>query len=259
MTTVQEILKKQFDENCNQIHKFENEHQETLKTMVRNIIEPLHNYFKEVKIEVNLERINLKFPTDNWNGVELSRTRNFVNNSFNNVLLSINSISNANENELKKIICTAIIAEFCLNKTEEWDKLVSILDYNVELYNKDIKSLRDNNYEISNELDKIKRDESNNNFINIFNKGTMKLTRDIKFHWGNGRYDTILSCEFFWEENKGGKTYNLSYLDSVRTNPHYNEQGERLDGIYAFVKKNHYKRVKKHDIETLVRQNIHLI
>ncbi len=133
------------------------------------------------------------------------------------------------------------------------------MDESNEIYKANIGPLYKQIYQIEDQLRKIKHEEQNTEFQNVFNKNTFKLNNTIYFSYGPGRYDRVGSNEWFWEENNGGKTYTVSYNDKVRTNPHYDSEGNFLEGIFEIRKRSIDKRIKKADIESFVKYNMNLI
>jgi hypothetical protein len=261
MNIIKETLEKTFEELNKQIH-----HQETLRCthLVDKANQTVYNIddlFKEYLISVSETNIRFKYTTDTWYDFSIERKTNYTKDGYeySKATLSTSSVSNADESGLKKLLCLGVLAKHCLNKTNEWNELVSLMDESNEIYKTNISPLYTQIYQIEEQLRKIRNEEQSNEFQNIFNKGTFKLNKKIDFHYGSGKWDRVYSNEWFWEANESGKTYTLSYNDKVRTNPHYDSEGNSLEGIFEVRKRSIDKRIKKVDIESFVRYNMNLI
>ena len=114
-------------------------------------------------------------------------------------------------------------------------------------------------YQVENEIKKINNKEANDAFQTIFDSGTFKLKKNITYGYSQSRWDIVSSDHWFWEANGTGKTYTLSYISSRRTNPHYDEDGCMIEGIFELVKININKRIKKSDITSFVYNNMNSI
>jgi len=143
------------------------------------------------------------------------------------------------------MICVGSGAQHCLMETNKWDELVSLMDESNEMYKANIGPLYKQVYQIEAELRKIKEAEQNKEYNDIFSKGTFKLSKQIDFHYGNGRWDRVHSDEWFWEANGSGKTYTVSYNDNC--------------SIFDIKKRVIDKRIKKADIESFVKYNMSLV
>jgi len=150
------------------------------------------------------------------------------------------------------------IAEHFLHKDEVYKRTVSLMDEYVSYEREQLKSLHFQIREIEKQIQDIEREEQNKAFINIFSKGTFKLTKPEYYYYGNGKWDRVKSDEFFWTANESGKTYIIEYIEERRTNPYYDENGNTLEPIFERVKRTIDKRIKKADIESFVRSNMHL-
>jgi hypothetical protein len=133
------------------------------------------------------------------------------------------------------------------------------MDESNEIYKANIGPLYKQIYQIEAELSKINREEQNKQFNDVFNKNTFVLSKLVYFYYGNGKWDRVGSDEWFWEENKGGKTYNVSYIDVRRTNPWHDAEDKDLEGVYERTKCIIDKRIKKADIEAFVRSCTNLV
>jgi hypothetical protein len=146
-----------------------------------------------------------------------------------------------------------------LYETDQWKDLVNVMNSRDHLYKTEIKELSSQTYNIRTEINRIEREEQNKEFNDLFNKNTLKLNKQVSFYYGAGKWERIYSDEFFWEENKGGKTYTVHFMDERRTNPHYDENGNSIKPIMERVKCVIDKRVKRADVEGLVRSNMKLV
>jgi hypothetical protein len=261
MNIIKETLEKTFEELNEQIHEHEASRRTHLVNKVNNVITSIDDLFKEFTIQVTDTDINFKLTEDSWYDFRVERRQNYKADGceYGKAYISASSSSNDNDKALKRYICLGQLARHCLYNTNEWNELVSLMDESYEIYKTNIGPLYKQIYQIEDQLRKIKHEEQSIEFQNVFNKNTFKLNNIIYFNYGPSRYDRVDSNEWFWEENNGGKTYTVSYNDKVRTNPHYDSEGNSLEGIFGVRKRSIDKRIKKADIESFVKYNMNLI
>ena len=255
---IKETLEKTFNELQNQQREQEALRTSELAVKANNIASEIDEMFKEFTVNVSDTEITFKYVNDGWNDFRVSRNINYKadGQTYGEASINSGSSSSTDEKALKRYICLGRLAHHCFYKTESWKNLVQLMDRSNEIYLEKIGPISKQLYKISDELRKIEREEQNQTFQTIFNKNTFKLNKECSFYYGSGKWDRVYSDEFFWEENKGGKTYTVSYMDSRRTNPHYDENGNSVEPIYERVKRDISKRVKKADIESFVHHNI---
>jgi len=261
MSIIKESLEKTFNELTKQIHEHEAIRRTYLVNKATDIISNIDELLKEFTITVSDSNIEFKFTIDSWYDFRIERSYNYKIDKpeYSKATLSTSSVSNADENGLKKLICLGILSRHCLNNTNEWNELVSLMDESNEMYKTNIGPLYKQIYQIESELRKIENEKKANAFENAFKLGTFKLNKEVNYYYGSGKWDRIYSNEFFWEANESGKTYTISYSDKVRTNPHYDSEGNGLEGIFEIRKRTIDKRIKKADIESFIKHNMNLI
>lgn len=261
MNIIKETLEKTFNELNEQIQHHEALRRTHLTDKATQITTNIHDLFKEYTVQVTDTEISFKLTEDSWYDFRIERRQNYKvdGHKYGEATISTSSVSNADGKGLKKLVCLGILAKHSLYETNEWNELVSLMDESNEMYIANIGPLYKQIYQIEGELRKIKQEEQTIAFQNVFSKNTFKLNNTIYFNYGPGRYDRVGSNEWFWEENNGGKTYTVSYNDKVRTNPHYDSEGNSLEGIFEIRKRSINKRIKKVDIESFVRYNMGLI
>jgi len=242
MNIIKETLEKTFEELNEQIHEHEASRRTHLVNKVNNVITSIDDLFKEFTIQVTDTDINFKLTEDSWYDFRVERRQNYKADGceYGKAYISASSSSNDNDKALKRYICLGQLARHCLYNTNEWNELVSLMDESYEIYKTNIGPLYKQIYQIEGELRKIKAEEQNKEFNIAFSKDTFKLNKLVAFYYGNGKWDRVHSDEFFWEENSGGKTYTVSYID--------NETKRVIN-----------KRIKKVDIESFVRSCMNLI
>jgi len=261
MNIIKETLEKTFEELREQISEYEASRRTHLVNKANHIITNIGDLFKEYTIQVSDANIDFKLTEDSWYDFRIERRTNYQKDgiAYGKAIISASSSSADNDKALKRYICIGKLARHCINNTNEWNELVSLMDESNEIYKANIGPLYKQIYQIEDQLRKIKHEEQSTEFQNTFNKNTFKLNNIIYFSYGPGRYDRVGSNEWFWEENNGGKTYTVSYNDKVRTNPHYDSEGNSLEGIFEVRKRSIDKRIKKADIESFVKYNMNLI
>ena len=258
---IKETLEKTFNELNEQIQHHEALRRTHLTNKANHIVTNIDDLFKEFYIQVSDTNIEFKFTEDSWYDFRIERRQNYKVDGYEYGKASIGSSSSSGNDDksLKRYVCLGQLARHCLYNTNEWTELVSLMDESNELYKANMGPLYKQIYQIEAELRKINKEEQNKQFNDVFNKNTFVLSKPVYFYYGSGKWDRVNSDEWFWEENKGGKTYNVSYIDGRRTNPWYDAEGKDLEGVYERVKRSIDKRIKKADIESFVRSNTNLV
>ena len=258
---IKETLEKTFNELNEQIQHHEALRRAHLTNKANHIVTNIDDLFKEFYIQVSDTNIEFKFTEDSWYDFRIERRQSYKVDGYEYGKASIGSSSSSGNDDksLKRYVCLGQLARHCLYNTNEWNELISLMDESNELYKANIGSLYKQIYQIEAELSKIKREEQKQEFSNIFNKNTFVLNKPTYFYYGSGKWDRVSSDEWLWEENKGGKTYNVSYIDVRRTNPWSDAEGKNLEGVYERTKCIINKRIKKADIEAFVRSCTNLV
>jgi hypothetical protein len=258
---IKETLEKTFNELNEQIQHHEALRRIHLTNKANHIVTNIDDLFKEFTIQVSDTNINFSYTEDSWYDFRIERRQNYKVDGYEYgpATVSTSSVSNADGKSLMKLICLGKLAKHCFINTNEWTELVSLMDESNEIYKANIGPIYKQIYQIEAELRKINKEEQNKQFNDVFNKNTFVLSKPVYFYYGNGKWDRVNSDEWFWEENKGGKTYNVSYIDVRRTNPWYDAEGKDLEGVYERIKRSIDKRIKKADIESFVRSCTNLV
>ena len=236
-TTI-ETLEKALNELYNQIDAKNQEHKQILTDNIHILLDPINDLFKEFNIGVSSNTISFKH-NEGWYNFDIYRSVSYRTDgeSYGKPTLRYSSYSELDEIGMKMTICLGILAQHCLTESPLWIDLMNNMNYCNYLYKTEVKELSSQAYKLSNDISKLKEESMNQKFQIVFNKGTFKLNKEIYFHYGISRWDKVYSDEFFWEENKGGKTYNISYIN--------------MDGIKCYIQ----KRIKKIDIESFIKHN----
>lgn len=255
---IKETLKKTLSELSEEIHQQELLRDTQLVEQANIIASNLDESFKDFTIQLSDTRINFTLTVDSWYAFNISRSTKYTEggHTYTKAAIESSSMSSKDEKELKKMICLGILAKQSLNNTSYWEDLISLMDECNRLYKVNIGPLYKQFYRIEDEIRNINNKEANDAFQIIFDSGTFKLKKNITYCYGQSRYDWVSSDHWFWEANETGKTYNVSYISSRRTNPHYDEEGRMIEGIFELVKCNINKRIKKADIVSFVHQNM---
>lgn len=258
MNTTIEILENQKNELYKQIHSIKESHQTYLSSKAHSIVDQLDELFKEFIIEIDSTRISFK-TNGFWNDFEINRRSNYSINEekYTEASLSMSSSSDVDEVGLKRFVCAGVLAKYCLNKTDEWKQLITLMDEHNELHKKDISPLNSQTWDIENSIRKLRDDEYTNKRTKILNAGKLKVQKSIEFYYGNGKWDFVRSNVFEWEQNESGKTYKVFYYDETRTNPHYDEDGNRLEPIMEKRKREVNKRIRVADLQSFISNNMH--
>jgi hypothetical protein len=255
---IKETLKKTLTELSEEIQRQEVLRDKELVEEANSITSNLDDLFEDFTIKVSSTDIDFKLTTDSWFNFRISRSTKYTEagHTFTKAGIESSSMSNKDEKELKKMICLGILAKECLNNTSYWGDLISLMDECNRLHKVNIGPLYNQLYQVEDEIKKINNKEANDAFQTIFDSGTFKLKKNITYCYGQSRWDNVSSDHWFWEANGTGKTYNVSYISSRRTNPNYDEEGRMIEGIFELIKCNINKRIKKADIVSFVHQNM---
>lgn len=258
---IKETLEKTFNELNEQIQHHETLRRAHLTDKANHIATSIDDLFKEFTIQVSDTNISFTYTEDRWYDFRIERRQNYKSDGYEYGKASISSSSSSNDGDksLKRYICLGKLAKHCFINTNEWNELVSLMDKSNEIYKANIGPLYKQIYQIEDQLRKIAAEESSIEFNKVFNKNTFKLSKQISYYYGNGKWDRVYSNEFFWEANGSGKTYTVSYTEERRTNPRFDENGNDLEAIIEIIKRTIDKRIKKADIESFVRQYMNLI
>jgi len=259
MNIVKEALQKQLDELLNEINSIEKKHDEILVEASQQILDNVNEeLFKEFTIKISSTDITFNLGGSSWDSFRIHRRENYSVNKeyqYDKARLSMSSISTDKDTDLKILISAGKLAEHSLKGTPIWIDLVRLMDSRNELYKEDIAEKRKLTWQLENEIRKIERDEQENNFKAVFNRGTFKLKIKTSFQYGSSKWDRVFAEEWFWEKNEG-KTYTVSYTDQLRTNSWRDEEGNELEPVYETKKVAINKRVRLADLEWFVKGNI---
>jgi hypothetical protein len=255
---IKQTLEKTLNELYDQIESKEKEHEQILSNAVYTLVGPLDDLFKEFSFKVTDTEILFRHNNkSSWYSFSIQRRTNYgyEEKTYGKPTLHYSSYSDLDEDGLKMTVCLGILARHNLTESPVWIDLMNVMNYQNHLYKTELKELISQTYKIRDEIKRIEREEQSQVFTKIFGQGTFKLKDSIRFDYGNSKWDYVRSDEFFWEENKGGKTYTLSYMEERRANPYYDENGNTLEPIMERVKRTIDKRIKKADMESYVRYN----
>ena len=213
MSIIKETLEKAKEELRQQIIQKENESNDQLTSEAIAITSNIDKVLSEFNIKVSSTQIEFKLTVDSWYDFRISRGSRYIGNEITYTKATINtsSISDANEQALKKLIVLGTLAKHCLNETDEWKSLVSLMDKNVSFYKENISPLYMKMYKIEDEIRQINKLAVDFHYKNIFDSGKMKLSEKVHLHYGSGKWDRIHSDSFKWTKNDGGKTYTVTY------------------------------------------------
>lgn len=217
--------------------------------------------FDPKRIDVDMDSIRVHIPEmSHWDAILIKRERTYNDGAlkFGGPKLSYRGDGDIKtEADLKYIVAIGQLAGHFLNKTKEWNELYQLMVRKEMFHQTDeYKTLRDQEWGIEQAIRDLETKEKDSKFNNIFNKGKVKLKKRYSFEYGSGRHDHVSSDEWRWEENKGGKTYTLFYIDSYRTNPWFDEKGKELDPVFERTERKIHKRVRKGDLESFVKYNL---
>lgn len=258
MNIVKEALQKQLSELHNEINSIEKKHDETLTEASQQILNNVDKeLFKEFTIRISSTDVIFNLGGSNWDSFRIQRRENYSKEGYKygKAELNMSSMSTDKDSDLKVLIGIGKLAEQKLKDTSIWMDLIKLMDSRDELYKEDIAEKRKLTWKLEDEIRKIERDEYENNFKAVFNKGTFKLNKQEHFYYGSGKWDRVFAKEWFWEKNEG-KTYTVLYTNEVRTNPWYDENGNDLEPVYEIKKVAINKRVRLGDLESFIKSNI---
>lgn len=253
-----EILEKQRLELWGKIEEFQNQHNDILQKMYKDIS---LNFSEQFTVTITEDRINFELTGHNWYDFNIQRQVNWGSLGegkvrFGEATINCSSTSNADDKNLKKFVLMGEIARACMLDTQQWADLVGLMDKCWELKERDIKPIRDQIYDIENTQKILQQNEDIARFTKVFETGHIKLKERTKKHYGNGKHDYVVSDEFFWKVNPSGKTYQIQYIENRRINNYHDDNGNIQDAIYERVKCDFPKRVNKSDIEQLIKYEI---
>lgn len=256
-----EILEKQRLELWGKIEEFQKQHNDIVQKMYKDIS---LNFSEQFTVTITEDRINFNLTGDSWYDFEIRRKMNWGSLGvgkarFGEAKLNTSSISDADNKSLKKLVLMGEIARANILDTQQWADLVGLMDKYWELKERDINPIRENIYKIEDAIKILNKNETENKLKTIFNKGSLLLTKQVCYTYGNGRHDHIYSDEFIWTMNPSGKTFELYYFETNRTNSHWDAEGNSQPGIFERIKKQLHKRVRKIDIEQLISYNINYV
>lgn len=262
MDIIKHTLEKQLNELRQEISQLEKQHDEILTKSTHDLVDKLDESFKE--FDINVTTTNITFNLGGgWDKFRITRRENYSakDNEYKYLKpeLHMSSMSTDCESDLKILICVGKLAEQKLNHTDIWKDLTTMMDSRKVLYKDDISEKYDQTWKLENEIRLLERREQDNTFQKIFNQGTFKLNKNTNYYYGNGKWDSVYSDEFVWEQNGEGKTYTVYYYDSYRTNPYYDENGNVLEPIIERRKRSINKRIRKNDIESFIRSCMSII
>ena len=257
MNIVKEALQKQLNELHIEVAQIEEKHDEILSNSTHELVDKLDESFKEFSIKVSSTEISFNLAGSHWDKFRVFRRENYSSKEkeykYAPAELSMSSMSTDKDSDLKILICIGKLAEQKLNSTAIWNDLRVMMDSRSLMYKEDISEKRNMCWKLEAEIKRIENEEREDNFKRIFDKGTFKLSKEIVFYYGAGKWDNVWSKEFIWEKNEGKKTYSVWYMREMRTNPGYDEQGNSLEPVYENTKQLASGRVRVADIESFVR------
>jgi hypothetical protein len=230
-----------------------------LENKAKCILVPISNLFDEYSIFISDNRINFTYIKDSWYSFQIERTYDWEGKKYEDAYVSSSSSSSNTEQSLKRYICLGELANQKLNKTNEWYELVSLMDEYNKLDEDSVKPLRNQLYDIENAISEINKNKKIKNIQNILNKEIVKFKESVSFWFGNGKWDRVHSDTFSWKENKGGKTYNVFYTEQIRINSIFDQDGNRLEGIYENKTYELPKRIKKDNLISFLSCNMNHI
>ena len=251
MSVVKEILEKELISIDIELSRNCELHKDSLNEMGHLAVDSLDEHFKNYDITVKSDEIKFirKEDKGSWNGdFRITRSYDHHTEEYKFPHLSYGSYSTVDESILKSVVCMGILAKHFLDKTEELDKLISLMNYFDELKKRDLRPLQIRKQEIERELQDIKMKEYSNKLDEAFKKGFIEFEENRKLSYGNGRRDYVTSKRFEWEMNPSGKTYNMYYF--IENNKW---DGSRYVKIGEPIRYNIGKKVKEDFIKCFIR------
>lgn len=257
IATPLETLKEEIEKKIEENRAF---NQGYLENKARSVLVSISNLFDEYSIFVSDNRIGFTFTKDSWYSFQIERSYDWKEKKYGDAYIHSSSSSSNNEQSLKRYICLGELAKQKFDKTNKWDELVLLMDEHDKLDKDSVSPLRKQLYDIEDAIRQIEKNEHQKNIQNLLNKRTIKFEKPISFWYGNGKWDNASSDVFSWEENKGGKTYNLFYTKQIRINSVFDQDGNQLEGIYEDKVYELPKRIKKDNLISFISSNMkHII
>ena len=256
MTTTQ-LLQERLELIHESIIGFNQTHQTQLSTRARQIIDGIDEIFKEFQIKVTDDTIKISLETDRSREFSIYRRQNYKidNTTYEKPELNWYSTTSNRVDDLKVLISLGLISKHFLNETDEYKELIGLMDLKNEMYNRDIKDLRTQQYSIEREIETIKREQTTNKIKNLFDLGKIEFDKATRFDYGPKRYDWIQSNKFRWDVNEGNKTCNLYYHVEVSSD-YDSELGDYK--TKQIVEKKLDKRIKMQDLKNEIVRWIYL-
>lgn len=168
-----------------------------------DVLVNLDPMFKDWIVDVNDSNIELKPPT---------RFSGFVGINFpyyKEPVVKWSSGDSESEIECTAGIMIGILCKENKLKSETWGELICIFRNRKTEMEKNVDPIYNSIWEIERQITKVKEEERNNYLETLFNKGELSYENNIRFQYGNKRYDYVLGKNWKWEINKGGKTLTL--------------------------------------------------
>ena len=257
--TPTDILKKQLEEIQNKRFDLTDQFKANRSNQCTGVLNMLGFDLTQVNIESDSIRVHIP-EVSHWDALVIQRRRTYKDEGpkFQEPTLEYRGGGEiSKESDLKYISAVGKLAEHFLNKTATWNGLVELMSDVEGLYSsEEYKTLRTQEHDLEKTIRELENKEKEDTFSNAFKAGHFKLKKDVSFYYGSGKYDRVNSDEWVWEENKGGKTYTMFYYENRRTNPYYDEEGNRLEPTYERIKHTISKRIRKGDVESFVRNNM---
>lgn len=248
-----ETLKEEIEKKIGENKSF---NQGYLENKARSVLVSISNLFDEYSIFVSDNRIEFTFTKDSWYNFQIERSYDWKEKKYGDAYIYSSSSSSNNEQSLKRYICLGELAKQKFDKTNKWEELVLLMDEYDKLDKDSVAPLRKQLYDIENAIRQINHHEHQKNIQNLLNKRTIKFEKPIMFWYGNGKWDYVHSDIFSWEENKGGKTYNVFYNKEYRINPVFDQDGNELEGIFENKTHELSKRIKKDNLISFISSNM---
>lgn len=240
MSIIKETLEKAKEELRRQIIEKENESDNQLTSEATVIVSNIDKVLSEFNIKVSSTQIEFKLTVDSWYDFRISRGSRYTSDgeTYTKATINTSSISDANEQALKKLIALGTLAKHCLNESDEWISLVLLMDKNASFYKENISPLYTQMYKIDDEIKQINKLAVDFHFKSIFDSGKVKLSEKVSYYYGSGKWDSVYSDSFKWTKNDGGKTYTVTY----------DEQG--------CVERSVPKRVRLSDLQSFIQSQL---
>ena len=254
-----DILKKQLEEVHSKRFDLLNQVQTNKSNQCTGVLNMLG--FDPTQVNIDADSIRVHIPdVSHWDALVIRRPRTFKDEGpkFGEPTLEYRGGGEiSKESDLRYISAVGKLAEHYLNKTATWNGLVELMSDVEGVYDsEEYKTLYTQGRDLEKTIHELETKAEQDVFNNIFKVGHFKLKKDVSYYYGSGKYDRVNSDEWFWEENKGGKTYTMFYYDNCRTNPHYDAEGNPLPPTYERIKRTIRKRIRKGDVESFVKSKM---